>query len=971
MYNVDAEADCLSSPFLQSRGTRPMHRHLSNRVSWICAIAVIVGIMFATTVLAQSAGMNGADTSPADAAPAPSGAMGATTTGPQAPAKQPTDQAPEESAGQPTPPPEDELATAPKPRPVTAPEIFASLPRFGENIFAAIRARETEEDKSIQEPDRQEPEQSQPVPESEDGANRRGRVESPLANVPVPADYQLGPADTVDVQVWNLDKQRAQKIATISADGYITLPVLGKLTINGMTMPEAQEHIRKRAATFYSDPQIVMELVRPRTVDVYVIGDVFEPGKYALPGNATVFTALYAAGGPSETGSYRRVQLTRRAEPAKTIDLYEYLMYGRRDADELLQAGDTVFVPPVRAEIGIAGAVRRPARYEILQPVSLQEAIDLASGFESDAHAADVSVWRPDQRDRWELHRIDATTEAGCRTVISSGTLIDVSPVLDRAPTTATLTGPVYRPGVYDVTPDLTVGRLIRRAQGPKDSLYMGRGDIWRLNDQYDYELIRFSPSEALAGHDDPAVHAGDIVYLYDEQRVAAPRTVEVSGQVREPGTYPFAQGMRVRDLILRAGDVLPGAYMPRAEVVRITEDQRKELIPVNLQEALAEDAGENIVLQPQDSLTVLQREAVADPSEVHIAGFVREPGTYPRYEGMRASDLIMAAGGLAPDAGEAIHYTAGHFHGEAKSVELSVEGGPEDFTIRPDVVLGDDDSLGVSGLSDFTVVPKMASITGEVARPGAYPLREGTSNGDVTDTVYELIRRAGGLCDTANPQGMILYRIREEIIPEERQDDLNYIFRMLNREKEETVAGLTSGDQAKIIANSAAEKATSEFGGLLGTESGALLVVPPRRLGIAQWIRAIPIDGDRILASHGEEGNLQLHQGDVLRVPEKVDFVTIVGSVSSPGAVQYLPGTCCDDYVDNAGGALPDADKSRMIVMRANGAVLPAHKAREVRAGDVIIVPSQHMFRTKHVDKPWLQSLTDLLSIGAAALLL
>lgn len=896
------------------------------------------------------------------------------------------------------------LRKPPRPEPVTARKLFLSLPRFGADIFAKVRetkpkrvkpqeqdtegerdrdfdrqATEDEEKQTRQQPPEPQPQQEKVESEETEKEPKyktpysilRAPAGSPLANIPIPANYQLGPADTLNVEIWNLDKQRAEKVATITADGYITLPVLGKLIINGMTMGEAQEHIRKRAARFYSDPEIVMELVRPRTVDVYVIGDVIEPGKYALPGNATVFTALYAAGGPSETGSYRRIKLSRATGEQEQIDLYEYLMHGRREGDKLLQAGDTVFVPPVEQEIAVAGAVRRPARYEILQPLTLQEAIDLASGCTPDAHEADIAVWRPDNRDRWELSRVDATTKAGVETTIANGALIDVSPILDRAPTTVTLIGPVYRPGVYEVTPGLTVGELIKRAQGPKDHLYMDRGDIWRLNDRYDYELVRFSPSEALVGTADPSLQPSDIVYLYDEQRVTAPQIVEVAGQVREAGVYPYVNGMRVRDLILRAGDVLPGAYMPRAEITRITDEQRKQLIAVNLRKALAEDEAENIVLKPQDTLTVLNREDVADASEAHIAGFVRDPGTYPRYEGMRASDLVMAAGGLSPDAGKTINYTPGHFQGKAESKELSIHGAPDDFRVEPDVVLNDDDSLGVSGLSDFTIVPKIASITGEVARPGAYPLREEDGQQHMADTIYDLIERAGGLLDTANPQGMILYRIREEIIPEERQDDLNYIFRMLNREKEETVAGLTSGEEAEIIAGSAATKATSEFGGLLGTESGALLVVPPRKLGIAQWIRAIPVDGARIIESKGKESNLRLHQGDVVRIPKKVDFVTIVGSVSSPGAVQFLSGAHVDNYIDHAGGALPDADKSRIIVMRANGAVLPAKKAKDIRAGDVIIVPSQHMFRAKHVGKPWMQSLTDLLSIGAAALLL
>ncbi len=879
---------------------------------------------------------------------------------------------------------EELLKQRPERAPVTARQMFSELPRFGSNIFARVRRElerraEQEDEIETEKADRGSEKRTgeRATQEKEDKETRwspfavwRTGPGSPLANVPVSPDYRLGPADTLQIQIWNLNKQRVDQTATMTAEGYITLPVLGKVVIDGMTVAEAKEHVRKRAAEFYSDPEIIMELVRPRALDVYVIGDVMEPGKYSLPGNATVFTALYAAGGPSETGSYRRIKLTRHGGEELRIDLYEYLMHGRRENDELLQAGDTVFVPPVEMEIAVAGAVRRPARYEILETVTVQQAVELASGFKANAYRTNVAVWQPDRADQWNLKRTDATTATGRECPVGDGMVIDVRPILDRAPTTITLIGPVHRPGVYDSTEGLTVSDLISRAQGPTEELYMQRGDIWRLNADYDYELVRFSVRKALDREEDPPVKPGDIVYLYPEGEVQPPNVVEVEGQIRKPGKYPFVKGMRVRDLILRAGDVLPGAYMSRAEVMRVTRDQRQEIIPVNLLEALAENDEHNVLLKPQDSLQVLAQEDMKDPSEVYIAGFVRNPGRYTRYEGMRVSDLIMAAGGLKPDAGATINYTHGRFEGESTTRQLSLEGPFDDFAVVPDPVLQDDDSIGVSGRADFTVTPKVVSIQGEVRQPGAYPLRETENESDTDDTLYDLIQRAGGLRDTANPRGMILYRFREEVIPADREDDLNQIFSMLNREKEEVVTGLTKGEQTEVIANSAAGKVSSEFGGLLGTESGALLVVPPRKIGISQLIRAIPIDGKSIIESEGKVGNLKLHHGDTLTVPEMVDFVTIIGSVSSPGAVQFVEGEKFHEYIDRAGGMLSDADRSRIILMRANGAVLPASKAKTVQPGDVIIVPSQHMFRTKHVGTHWTQSLRELLTLGAAALL-
>ena len=937
------------------------------KVGLIAAVAILVIVLATACTWAQ--GKTGRVTGAADedATSAAADKEGAATP----PVVQPPEPAPRVEGAE-TPPPgrettpperltpegrpptvEEEL---PAPATVTAAGIFASLPRFGARIFAKPRfvptAVEAAEEEEV----------------TKEKLMARAIAGSPLANVPISPDYQLGPADILKVEIWTLDKQRAARPVRVTADGYITISVLGKVVLSGKTLAEAQEIITKRASVFYTDPEVIVELLRQRAIDVYVIGDVQQPGKFTLPGNATLFTALYAAGGPSETGSYRRIRLLRAGKPEREIDIYDYLMYGKREVHELLEAGDTVFVPSLTAEIGVSGAVRRPARYELLEPVSLEQAILMASNFTPNAHAVAVDVWRPDSRATWNLLRVDATQPGpkGSDMKLSDGDLVSVKEILDIAPNTVELRGPVRRPGIYEMTEGLTVGKLLQQAEGVTEGVYIEEGTIWRLNEDFDYETMHFSVRRVLNGEDDMLLQAWDIVKLYAEDLVERPALVSIEGMVRRPGEFHHVERMTVRDLVLRAGDLLPGAYTERAELLRLTADQRRRLLPINLTKAMQDDQQNNMILQRGDILKVLAREDVAVESEVHADGFVRNPGTYARYEDMRISDLIVAASGLRPEFADTIQYTPGRFEGASATRILALTGTTDDFTVEPDLLLKDDDRIGIMGKSEFTVVPKVASILGKIKHPGSYALRLERGGEEQVDTVYDLIQRSGGLLEEANPKGIILYRFKAEVIEKDREENLQYVLNVLNRESGQTLAVAAEGGEAEVMA-AAVEQ---QVGGLLGTDSGALLGVPPRKLGISQWIRAMPIDGARLIATKGKEANLELHHGDVLRVPRTVDFVTVIGCVNKPGALEYAPNLTAWHYLDLAGGTTPDADLKRTLVMRANSAGLPAYRVRVIEAGDVVIVPSQHMFRTETIMEPWTKTLKSLLSVAAAALL-
>lgn len=910
-----------------------------------------------TLLVAPERPLFGTQQPPADvtAPPTPDGAT--TSVGVVQPGTVPPGTGPDGAA-----PTEPVIPPTPRSTPVNPAEAFAMLPRFGADTFLNPQVDAATPPAVAGRP---------AVASSTDVPGTGSEPAwSPLANVPVPATYEIGPGDELDVQVWSRNNMRSQTRAVVSADGGISVPIIGQVVVSGKTRGELGTELEARLATYYDQPTVVIELLRQRTVEVFVSGSVVRPGRLSLPPNATVLTALYAAGGPSDTGSYRHIKLLRADGKDTEIDLYDFLMYGQRAADEPLGTGDRLFVPSVRSEIGIAGSVRRAARYEIDDAVTVADALEMASGLRPDGYAGGIEIWRPDGRTAWALVRADATRpgEFGAQMQLHDGDLVKVGSLVEEAFDAVEVRGPVNRPGMYPTTPGLTVSALLKQAQGPTPEAFMEEGVIWRLNDDLDYEIVRFSVRDVLAGTADPALQARDIVHLYLESDVQAPATVQVEGAVLRPGTAAFVRGMRVRDLILAAGDLLPGAYTERAEVLRVTPEQKTLITPVNLAQALAGSDADNIRLQRGDTLKVIYRSEVTGQSQAHIAGAVRKEGSYPRHEGMRVSDLIIAAGGLQPEFDGSIHFTPGRFTGPSTTRDLRIEGTQDAFTIEPDLVLSDDDHVGVMSRPDFTIVPEIAQVQGRVQTPGTYALRTTSDAIDATDTadtVYDVLQRAGGLLPDANPRGIVLYRLREEVLPEANQAELNYVLSILNREGAQVDAALSDADQTQVLSSGASE----EVAQLLGTTQGALLVVPPRRLGIAHWIKAVPVDGERLLATEGSQGNLALHPGDIIQVPKIVDFVTVIGSVNSPHAVPYVGERKASLYVEMAGGPTDDAAMDRIIVMRANGATLPADRAKDIQPGDVIVVPSEHMFRAKHVGGGWTETLRSLLSIAAAAL--
>ncbi len=490
----------------------------------------------------------------------------------------------------------------PEPEELTAAERFVALPRFGERVFA-------------QEPaDEREPTESAPAPDK-------------TAGVAVPPSYIIGPGDEMAIRVWTDAIEHVSATPVVDADGRIYLELLGEVMVAGESLSEVREQVVRRYRVFFTRAEVSVGLARTRTMEVRVTGDVQRPGKYRLSGDATLFAALYAAGGPSEIGSLRGVRLLRRGQEPVIADLYLYLLQGDISGDVSLQPEDTIFVPAAGATVGVAGEVRRPARYELLEETTLGQALDMAAGVAATGYAHNLEVWRVGESGRRELINVDARD--GRDLTLQDGDLIVATPVLEDPENVVELSGAVLRPGVYEVREGMTVSDLLAIAQGLSEDAHTEEAALWRLGEDLDYELISFDLAAAMAGDalQDLALQPRDRLIVLSEEDVEPPMQVEAMGAVLRPAIVPWVRGMRVSDLVKRAGGLAEGAYTPQANLLRLGPDERREIIPVTLDRGLAGDEDADVLLARGDVLEVLAREVATDESLVRVAGLVNTPG--------------------------------------------------------------------------------------------------------------------------------------------------------------------------------------------------------------------------------------------------------------------------------------------------------------------------------------------------------
>ena len=480
---------------------------------------------------------------------------------------------------------------------------------------------------------------------------------APNQNVATPENYKLGPGDEVFIDIWGANQATIRQ--TISPDGFIVVDNIGMLSLNGMKLKEAEKYLRRQLAKIYSfdgdEPKSDMKLSLGaiRTINVNVVGEVAYPGTYQVSSLSSVYHALYLAGGFSSLGSVRKISLIRNGKEVKTVDVYDFLLNGKSSDDVKLQEGDNIVVPTYDNIVTVEGNVKRPMLYEMLEGETVEKLLQYAGGFKGDAYTSNVNIIRNNGK---ELQVNTVLAADFANVTVKDGDILRAHKILDRYENRIEVVGAVYRPGIYELSPEInTVKKLIEIADGLKGDAFTNRAIIRREKSDYTLETVSFDLQELLDGNlEDIELKNNDVLYISSVHDLRDMGEITVKGEVALPGTYVYAENTTIEDAIILAGGLLESATIAKVEVSRRIKNIASTSVTDTLSYSFTYTikdgfvvGGDEVVLQPYDVVYV--RKSPSYSSQVHatISGEVVYPGMYALTEkDFRLSDLVNAAGG-------------------------------------------------------------------------------------------------------------------------------------------------------------------------------------------------------------------------------------------------------------------------------------------------------------------------------------
>lgn len=549
----------------------------------------------------------------------------------------------------------------------------------------------------------------------------------PNMNVGTPANYRLGPGDEVIIDIWGANEEHLREI--ISPEGSIMIEQLGPLYLNGMTINEANKHIknafsRKYAGMMDAETDISLTLGEVRSIVVNVMGEVEVPGTFIISPFSTVFNALYLAGGVNEIGTLRNIQVLRNGKKVAGVDLYEYIMKGKTGGNIRLQEGDVVIVPPYEELVNIIGNVKRPMWYEMRPGETVETLLEYSGGFAGDAYTGMVRLERHNNIED-ELYNVEKGEFSHYK--LQDGDVVTVGTLIDRYSNKVELQGSVMRPGMYALGPKVrTITELLSVADGLMEDAYLGRALLYREGPELQLQILALDLGEILSGRaPDIDLKKNDVLVVSSIDEIIDRGVLTIDGQVAFPGEYPYAENISLEDLILEAGGLLDGASTARVDIARRIVDpgatheteQLAQIFSVSIDKSLKVGTGEDFKLQPYDMVHVRLSPGYEPQSSVSVKGEVLFAGDYVlEKRNERVSDLIRRAGGVLDAA-----YVKGA-HLERKLSEAEFQARKE--TLRLAMMQSNSESGDSIALSKIEVADTYnvgIDLEKALANPGSY----------------------------------------------------------------------------------------------------------------------------------------------------------------------------------------------------------------------------------------------------------
>ncbi len=702
-------------------------------------------------------------------------------------------------------------------------------------------------------------------------------------------NYQLGPGDEIIISLWGQVEIRYS--LTISKEGTVFINKYGQMTVTNLTLSQLEEKLTKNLSKIYKslnppsgNPATFLDvsLGEMKSYTIFTVGYVKNPGSHQVNSYSTLFTALFQAGGPTVKGSLRDIRLIRNDEIVVHLDLYDFLLTGRKKDDIQIQNNDIIYVPPRISTVELKGEVNDSAFFELKKEETLDDLVHFAGGLKptTDIKRVQIERIKPfETRDQEE--RIIEVIDRNLTVREDDKINISPIPIYDRDVVTiyplkeplmgyVNVNGSVKRPGRYALEENMTINQLISNAQGLLPDAYAQKADLTRTYP--DGRTKHFSVNLDSAIADTLTLQDWDRLKVYSYWELFNREYVSISGHVLNSGRYMLHDSLFASDLIFKAGGMKDRffwsqTYQRRADLYRYNEDGlTRRIIPVRLDSIVAENPDYDIKLENRDEIRVYPANVTFFPDVVTISGKIKNPGQYDFKTNMGIHDIILEAGGFTRSAYKYVIdvYRIDPMMEKEDTLTLafSVPISPdmlESFTLEDDYQLLGRDYVVVRQDPEYET-HRVVTINGEVEYPGDYPLLR------KNETLQELINRAGGFTNEAFHAGI-------EFI---RDDSLQVV-----------------GDYEEAV------------------DKGKRLAMVLRR-------------GDRIL------------------VPKHPGTVKVEGAVNNPGLVQYRKKWNLDDYVEAAGDYTFDADEKRTIVYypggnakRINWGIAP-----KIKEGSRIVIP-------------------------------
>ena len=736
----------------------------------------------------------------------------------------------------------------------------------------------------------------------------------------------------------------------VNREGDIEIPKLGPFSVVGKSFSEVRQELSEEISNRIIGVRTNISMGELRSIRVFVLGEAYKPASYTLSSLSTVTQAIFAAGGISDIGSLRNIQVKRRGEVIASMDLYNLLLNGDTSGDISLMAGDVVFIPTRGNTVSVKGSVTRPAIYELKQESSVEDVITLAGGLLPTAFRDIVKLERITAQGLKQVVNVNLKDKRSQQ--VKNGDVIDVQSTLDTIEGSVTLLGHVSRPGVYGWHKGMKLSEILRsihdfKPQPDLNYVLVTREDpLTGVITAYDVNYADYLRNKSDSSN--LTLKAKDTIYVFnrEEERSLSlrsvieqlqkqttlaqpPKVVSIEGAVRNPGRFPLSENATVTSVLRAAMGYTQQAELDFVLLARVDQSTFKtELQYIDL------SVTEELPLMPLDRLFVfskneprktliedlieeLGQQATKGFSQqlVTISGDVRFPGVYPYVKGMTKEMLVDLAGGLNESS----------YMLDAELTRFDTNGttkatlSHQTVSLDKELVLKPLDTLLIKRIPEWRE-RRTIKLAGEVRFPGTYVLQAG-------ETLSSVIHRAGGLTELAYADGAVFTREALKLREQEQIDrlakELDSEIASLSIDKSEDVQNVSSAEAERLKDRL---KATSAVGRLV-------------------------IDLPALLAG-AEEFDLALNNGDALYIPKISQSVTVLGEVQYPTSHIYDPSVDISDYISRSGGLKVRADDERIYVVRANGSVYKPSTFNwyslesRLAPGDTIVVPLDTEYR-------------------------